>query len=57
MGVFQKMAIANEPANNKGQVISGLKTTYKQNERLIKGLAQAAALIAAMKVAASYLQR
>lgn len=35
MGVFQRMAIANEPANDKNQIVSGLKTYYKQNERLI----------------------
>ena len=55
MGIFNQQAIA-EDKSKSGGVVSSIKAQYKSNERLIKGIGQAAIMFAALRIAADYMQ-
>lgn len=57
MGLLNQRAIQAAPSANKSNVVTDAKNYYKENKRLIDGLAWAAVLVGVMRVTANHLQK
>ena len=56
MGLLSKHAIKDESAAQGNSAVGAAKQYYRENERLIKGVAWAAVVCGSLRLTANYLQ-